>query len=326
MHGVVLRSQGYFADSTNFGGGRSLADESPRTYNRRMKLLRRLLIAVLGLLPFAAPVLAQQPLDILDGKRLKELMLGNTLIGHTDWADAEWTSYIDLDGRMHIKGARPSGPYEFYGQATVEDDRWCEQWLIKNHNDKKCRQIAADGDRYDVLRDDGKVISSFTVRQGDPNGLSGPALAAALAAGLPSDAGNTAAPASDQPASGQPAFVETPPSQQPAAAALPPPAPVDTGTPAEVAATPPTSPAASPPAGAQPIELGLPQQQNSAFALTNESIIGWHRQGLDDAMIVALIKQSATKFDLSPAGLEKLDKAGITKTVIGAMLAADLSQ
>jgi len=281
-----------------------------------MKLLR-LLGAAIGLLPCAAA--AEDPV-MLNGKQLQDLFFGNTLVGHTEWADADWNAYVDLDGRMHIKGARPSGPYEFFGQVTIEDDRWCEQWQIKNHNDKKCRQVSRLGDRFDILRDDGKAISSFTVRAGDPNGLR-----AGLLAGV------TAQPvaAQDSANGDQPAVTETTAPAAPAAADTAPAAPPSgaaASAPTEIATTPPpAAPTTAVPAANQPISLGLPQQ-NSAIALTNESVIGWHRQGVDDATIVSLIKQSATKFDLSPAGLEALGKAGITKTVIGAMLAADLGQ
>src|SRR5215831_3649398 len=142
---------------------------------------------------------------ILNGKQLRQLLFGNTLIGQTEWADAEWHAYVDLDGRIHIKGSRPTGAYEFFGQVTIEHGLWCEKWQIKNHDQKQCRQIARDGNRFSVMRDDGHVISTFTVRAGDVNGYGGPSLVAAVPAppangGDDPTAGQPAATTSDQPA------------------------------------------------------------------------------------------------------------------------------
>lgn len=315
-----------------------------------MTFVFRPLGLALVLLAFAGS--AAGAAKVLNGKQLQQLLFGNTLIGQTEWADAEWHAYVDLEGRIHIKGSRPSGAYEFFGQVTIEHDRWCEKWQIKN-DEKRCRQITRDGNRFDVLRDDGHVISTFTVRAGDVNGYGGPSLVAAVPAppppspdgasdttadqpaasdqsSPPADAGTGAATA-DQPAASDqspaPTDAGTGAADQPAANAPAAPAgeslqPAAPSPPTEIATKPPAETA---PAGSAPISLGLPQH-NSAIALTNDAIIGWHRQGVDDATIVSLIKQSATAFDLSPKALEVLDKAGITKTVIAAMLAADLAK
>jgi len=273
---------------------------------------------------------------VLNGKQLRQLLFGNTLIGQTEWADAEWHAYVDLDGRIHIKGSRPTGAYEFFGQVTIEHGLWCEKWQIKNHDEKQCRQITRDGNRFAVVRDDGHVISTFTVRAGDVNGYGGPSLVAAVPAPPPPSADGADDTPPDQPApttANQPAADQSPPPADAGTAAAAPtdqPAadssqPAAASPPTEIATTPPAAPAQEAPAGAAPISLGLPQH-DSAIALTNDSVIGWHRQGVDDATIVSLIKQSKTAFDLSPKALDVLDKAGITKTVIGAMLAADLKQ
>ena len=282
---------------------------------------------------------------VLNGKQLRQLLFGNTLIGQTEWADAEWHAYVDLDGRIHIKGSRPTGAYEFFGQVTIEHGLWCEKWQIKNHDQKQCRQIARDGNRFSVMRDDGHVISTFAVRSGDLNGYGGPSLVAAVPAPPPPSADGADDTPPDQPVptpADQPAAADqssppadagtaaAAPTDQPAANAQTAPAsdlsqPATASPPTEIATTPPTAPAQEAPTGSAPISLGLPQH-DSAIALTNDSVIGWHRQGVDDATIVTLIKQSKTAFDLSPKALEVLDKAGITKTVIGAMLAADLKQ
>jgi hypothetical protein len=272
-----------------------------------MMVFRRRIRFAVGLLPLLAASETSAD-DALQGKELHDLLFGNTLVGRHERADAEWSAYVDPYGRIHIKGVRPEGPYEFFGQVTIEGDRWCEQWQIKGHGDKTCRQIARTGDRFDVMHDDGHVISSFTVRPGDPNGLGGDSLAA-----IPMP---TAPPVTADGSTGsEPVASETAPPNPPAAAA----------TATDVAATPPPAPVEPAPVGTEPISLDLPQH-SSAIALTNDSVIGWHRQGLDDAAIVALIKRSATAFDLSPKALETLDKAGISKTIIGAMLAADLAR
>ncbi len=305
-----------------------------------MKFVCRLLGLVLALMPLAA---SADGAKVLNGKQLRQLLFGNTLIGQTEWADAEWHAYVDLDGRVRIKGSRPTGAYEYFGQVTIERGRWCEKWQIKNHDQKQCRQITRDGNSFAVVRDDGHVISTFTVRAGDVNGYGGPSLVAAVPAPPPPSADGADDTTADQPAdttADQPAAADqspppadagagAAPADQPAAnepaPASEPPQPAAASPPTEIATTPPAVPAETTPAGGAPISLGLPQH-DSAIALTNDSVIGWHRQGVDDATIVSLIKQSKTAFDLSPKALEVLDKAGITKTVIGAMLAADLKQ
>jgi hypothetical protein len=120
--------------------------------------------------------------ETLSGEALRTLVFGNTLDGRHDKAGAAWSAFVDADGRIHIKGTRPEGAYEFFGQVTIEDDRWCEQWKIENYDQKKCRQIAREGERFDVLGEDGGVLSSFTLRPGDPEGLGQGTVAAAPAA------------------------------------------------------------------------------------------------------------------------------------------------
>ncbi len=67
-------------------------------------------------------------------------------------------------------------------------------------------------------------------------------------------------------------------------------------------------------------------QQNSAGArstapLTNQDIVLMTRSKFDDATIVKTIQSFNTNFDLSVAALMKLKDAGVTQTVIQAMLA-----
>lgn len=54
--------------------------------------------------------------------------------------------------------------------------------------------------------------------------------------------------------------------------------------------------------------------------LTNETIITLSKAGLSDEALVSLIKRSRTNFDLSPDSLVNLKQAGVSNTIIEAML------
>src|SRR5262249_36880048 len=170
----------------------------PSAIETAMTSAYRKLGLVLVLLALAGSAAAAA--KVLNGKQLRQLLFGNTLIGQTEWADAEWHAYVDLDGRAHIKGSRPTGAYEFFGQVTLEHGLWCEKWQIKNHDEKQCRQITRDGNRFAVVRDDGHVISTFTVRAGDVNGYGGPSLVAAVPPPPPPSADGADDTTADQPA------------------------------------------------------------------------------------------------------------------------------
>lgn len=110
--------------------------------------------------------------ELLSGEEMRELLFGNTLTGSHASVGAAWNAYVAPDGAIHIRGTRKEGAYEFFGTVTIEDDLWCENWKIVNFQ-MKCRRISRDGEYFSVIRDDGKVLSSFIVRPGDPEGLSG---------------------------------------------------------------------------------------------------------------------------------------------------------
>jgi hypothetical protein len=54
--------------------------------------------------------------------------------------------------------------------------------------------------------------------------------------------------------------------------------------------------------------------------LTNESIISLVKTGLSDTAIISLIQKSPTQFDLSPESLVRLKGAGVSNSVIEAMI------
>src|SRR5712692_393664 len=62
------------------------------------------------------------------------------------------------------------------------------------------------------------------------------------------------------------------------------------------------------------------QQKNP---LTNADVIKMVKAGLAETTIVAAISANDTQFDLSSAGLQGLNQAGVTSKVIRAMLAAE---
>jgi len=75
---------------------------------------------------------------------------------------------------------------------------------------------------------------------------------------------------------------------------------------------PPVAPPANDPPEAQVQPAGKP--------LTNDDIISLVKTGLSDAVIVSVIQKSPNRFDLGPEALIKLKEAGISNTVIEAMV------
>lgn len=68
------------------------------------------------------------------------------------------------------------------------------------------------------------------------------------------------------------------------------------------------------------IAMAQTQSSFSVKTLTNDDIISLVKAGLSDAAIVSLIQGSQTQFDLSPNSLIKLKEAGVSNTVIEAMI------
>jgi hypothetical protein len=69
--------------------------------------------------------------------------------------------------------------------------------------------------------------------------------------------------------------------------------------------------------------LSLPGATSLAQeVLTNDSVIQMVKAGLPEAVVIAKIKGTATKFDLKTDSLVNLKKAGVTDKVLEAMLAA----
>ena len=54
--------------------------------------------------------------------------------------------------------------------------------------------------------------------------------------------------------------------------------------------------------------------------LTNESVVAMKKAGLSDAVILAKIRGSQSKFDLSTKSLVELKQAGLSDQIIEAML------
>ena len=79
-------------------------------------------------------------------------------------------------------------------------------------------------------------------------------------------------------------------------------------------------PGLSPSRQAAPLTPPPPQVQPAGKPLTNDDIISLVRTGLSEAIIVSVIQKSPTQFDLDPEALVKLKEAGISNTVIEAMI------
>ena len=56
--------------------------------------------------------------------------------------------------------------------------------------------------------------------------------------------------------------------------------------------------------------------------LTNDAVIGMFKDGLDDEIIIQVIRTSEVDFDVSPATLGELQRQGLSPAVISAMVAA----
>lgn len=56
--------------------------------------------------------------------------------------------------------------------------------------------------------------------------------------------------------------------------------------------------------------------------LTNDAVIGMFKDGLDDEIIIQVIRTSVVDFDVSPATLGELQRQGLSPAVISAMVAA----
>jgi hypothetical protein len=91
----------------------------------------------------------------------------------------------------------------------------------------------------------------------------------------------------------------------------------------------PSKPDAAPPAAlAAPVLPVSPPGKDPAEAqvqpaekpLTNDDIVSFVRAGLSDALIVSVIQKSPTRFDLGAEALIKLKEAGVSNTVIEAMV------
>ena len=71
------------------------------------------------------------------------------------------------------------------------------------------------------------------------------------------------------------------------------------------------------------VSLSLPGATSLAQeVLTNDSVIQMVRAGLPEAVVIAKIKSTATKFDLKTDSLVSLKKAGVSDKVLEAMVAA----
>jgi tetratricopeptide (TPR) repeat protein len=90
----------------------------------------------------------------------------------------------------------------------------------------------------------------------------------------------------------------------------PPPAPVKADDPAPAVA----------PAGAKKTGAKTPATKTAPLALTNDKIIEMFKKGVDEANIVATIKEApAVKFDLTPDGQIALADAGVKGNIVMAM-------
>ena len=64
------------------------------------------------------------------------------------------------------------------------------------------------------------------------------------------------------------------------------------------------------------------KQEEAGEAITNDVVIGMFKDGLDDTIIIQVIKSSEVDFDVSPATLGDLQRMGLSPAVISAMIAA----
>ena len=71
------------------------------------------------------------------------------------------------------------------------------------------------------------------------------------------------------------------------------------------------------------VGLSLPGATSLAQeVLTNDSVIQMVKAGLPEAVVIAKIKSTSTKFDLKTDSLVSLKKAGVSDKVLEAMVAA----
>ena len=62
--------------------------------------------------------------------------------------------------------------------------------------------------------------------------------------------------------------------------------------------------------------------EEAGDVLTNDAVIGMFRDGLDDEIIIQVIRTSEVDFDVSPATLGELQREGLSPAVISAMITA----
>ena len=63
-------------------------------------------------------------------------------------------------------------------------------------------------------------------------------------------------------------------------------------------------------------------QEEAGEVVTNDVVIGMFEDGLEDEIIIQVIKSSEVDFDVSPATLGELRRIGLSPAVISAMIAA----
>ena len=69
-------------------------------------------------------------------------------------------------------------------------------------------------------------------------------------------------------------------------------------------------------------QLNEEAQESAARILTNDEIVGMFRDGLPDQVIIQVIEASEVDFDVTPAALRKLNRAGLSAALISAMVRA----
>jgi hypothetical protein len=75
--------------------------------------------------------------------------------------------------------------------------------------------------------------------------------------------------------------------------------------------------------GAGEVLLGLMLWASAALAFGMNDVMKMHDYGVADSLIVLKIQHSGARFHLDPGDLAKLQKAGISNEVVGAMLATE---
>lgn len=117
-------------------------------------------ILAIALVVLSMPASAAEIEGKLTGEEIKAKVVGNTFTG-TSAKGFRYTEYLSPNGR--IKGG------EYFGYWSIRDDKLCLDYDPTNDSDG-CWAVALVGDTLSWL-EDGKVLSTSKLLQGNPKGL-----------------------------------------------------------------------------------------------------------------------------------------------------------